>query len=499
MENTSLNRFLRPGTHRAGNGSRAPLVDSNQQIIMNDYRHAARIFTDGNFRLSPKYGFLFYVEFDLNPLITNISNISAQEMGMIVKSVALPKYTVDTKTHNAYNRKNIVQNSIKYDPISIVFHDDQADTVRQFWYDYYSYFYRDPDYADSTYSSPHKYQSRPSFDWGYSPRPAVGYNTSSGIQPYQYIQAIRIYSLYQKQFSEYQLVNPIITSFKHGDHNVGENTGLLQHEMSVQFETVKYLTGTVTSNNAGGFIDLHYDNTPSPIVDPAGELTQYVSDGMGGIARINDTITDLADNTTSVNPYLRTDSGLASTSLNPASGFGSAWGSTTLLTASGTANGGGYIFPGFGSLNQGVASSQQLNQQLQAAGIGLVNRSATTLANGVMNGVTQGLGPNGKSIVGLAVASVTNPKAVIATAQNMAISYATAKVTNYVTNQVINPLAAKATDAVGTFVSDNIAKPVSEAFNNFAAANFTADFNFSLGIGQYAIGSSAADAVSWDW
>jgi hypothetical protein len=476
----SINRFLQP----AGT------------TTLKDYRHAARIFTDDNFRLSPKYGFLFYVEFDLNPLITNVSNLSAQEMGMIVKTVTLPKYTLETKIHNAYNRKNIVQNKINYDPVSITFHDDQADIVRQFWYDYYSYFYRDPDYADATYAGPHKYQSRASFDWGYSPRPAVGYD-GRGVQPYQYIQAIRIYSLYQKNFSEYQLINPIITSFKHGEHNQSENS-FLQNEMSIQFETVKYLTGYVTSNNAGGFVELHYDNVPSPLVGNNTDLANSIDNGLGGYSRVPDTITDLANNNTAINPVLRTDATLYAAG-SGASGFGSAWGASTLLASGGVTNNGGFSIPSFGSLNQGVMSSQQVAQQLQAAGVGLLNKSATTLANGVMNGVTRGLGPNGKSIVGLAAAAITNPKALIATAQNMAISYATAKVTNYVTNQIINPLAAKATDVVGNFVSDQIAKPLSEGFNNFAAANFSTDFNFALNIGQYSLGSSAANAVSWDF
>jgi hypothetical protein len=95
------------------------------QTVLRDYRHAARIFVDDQYRLSPKYGFLFYVEFDFNPLITNISdqtlqykglgqgNVPARELGMLVKSATLPKFTIETKTHNAYNRKNIVQNSIK--------------------------------------------------------------------------------------------------------------------------------------------------------------------------------------------------------------------------------------------------------------------------------------------------------------------------------------------------------------------------------------------------
>jgi len=44
--------------------------------------------------------------------------------------------------------------------------------------------------------------------------------------------------LYQKNFSEYQLINPTITSFKHGDHQNGDSN-LLENQMTVQFETVK--------------------------------------------------------------------------------------------------------------------------------------------------------------------------------------------------------------------------------------------------------------------
>ena len=117
---------------------------------------------------------------------------------------------------------------------------------------------------------------------------------TSKAQPYQYIQGIRIYSLYQQQFSEYQLVNPTITSFKHGDHAQGSEGGLLQHEMSVQFETVKYLTGSVTKNTVGGFIDLHYDNTPTPLVNNPGDVN-LVDNGIGGSTNAPQNTTDLAN------------------------------------------------------------------------------------------------------------------------------------------------------------------------------------------------------------
>jgi hypothetical protein len=465
-----------------------PNTVTNPRGQMYDYRHAARIFTDDNFRLSPKYGFLFYVEFDFNPLITNISdqtlqyksmgsgNAPARELGMLVKSATLPKFTIDTKTHNAYNRKNIVQNSIKYDPVQISFHDDQSDNVRNFWYDYYSFFFRDPDYADATYNTPHKYASRPSFDWGYSPRrPTVGTNLN-GQQAYQYIQAIRIYSLYQKNFSEYQLVNPTITAFKHGDHVNGE-TSLLSHEMTIQYETVKYLTGYTTANNAGGFIDLHYDKMPSPIAPRDG--TDLVDNGQGGYNRAPDQITDLAG----ISP-LYTDAtapinfGAGTTSAQP-SVFGRLFGTGTSISAGvGGVNAGGFSVPSLGSLTQGITSAAQIQQQIQAQASNIVGGVVSSAANGLIGGLAAGLGPNGGATINLIASAIQNPQAALATVTNMAATYAMQQVGSYVT-ELTQPLIDQASgfikDQVGSVVGD-----ISIAFGDFArdiANEFSASFS----------------------
>ena len=427
---------------------------------MHDYRHAARIFTDGNFRLSPKYGFLFYVEFDFNPLITNVSNISAMEMGMIVKSISLPKFTIDTKIHNAYNRVNIVQNKIKYEPISMVFHDDQSDIVRNFWYDYYSYFYRDSDYADSTYSAPNKYQSRPTFDWGYSPRPAIGYNNSSSAQPYQYIQAIRIYSLYQQQFSEYQLVNPIITSFKHGEHANGENTSLLNHEMSIQFETVKYLNGSVTTNTVGGFIDLHYDSTPSPLAPgnfvPGANVPQTPTNA-----------------TSQYMPKTTNNTGSAPVATTGA--FPSSFNVATMVAAQARPNSGGFNVPSFSSqssITQGVPTSIQIANQLRSAGVNIASNATNKLANGVVKGVTNALGQNGGAIVGLVTQTLTNPSAVLKTGEALLVNYATNAVSN-----AVNTLVGKAVNTVTSTVESAATAGLNQLNTAFAfgdASTFTA-------------------------
>ena len=454
-----------------------PNTNIRTNTTLRNYQHAKRIFVENQYRLSPKYGFLFYVEFDFNPAITNVSNTSAMEMGMIIKSVNLPKFTVQVKEHNAYNRKNLVQNSIKYDPVNIVFHDDQADNVRNFWYDYYSFYYRDPDYADATYTAQHKYQTRSSFEWGYTPRPSIGYNTFDTVQQYQYIQAIRIYSMYQGNFSEYELINPIITSFKHGEHtNESGASTMLEHTMAVQFETVKYLTGSVTSNTVGGF-DLHYDHTPS------------INGGTPHSQTSSDTITDLANNNTAINPFLRTSNSLAPATFDKTGAFAQGLGGVVTVAQRSNTNSGGITIPSLGDLTQGLTSSAVLGQQLKAAGVNIVGSATASLSGGVVSGIAAGLGKNGTAIVSLAAAAISNPNALLKTGEAMATNYVIGSVTSYINNQV-----SQATQSVINSVTQGtsyVASGLNSGLSFGGASTFTGglqntynDLSYSLGLGS---------------
>ena len=469
----SINHLLTPSsTAHDINGRRATET-------LRSYRHASKIFVDGNYRLSPKYGFLFYVEFDFNPLITSVSNTAAQELGMIVKSVGLPKFSIDTKVHNAYNRKNIVQNKINYDPITIAFHDDQSDNVRNFWYDYYSFFYRDSDYADTTYDVIHKYQERPSFEWGYTPRPTASYNNNSAYQNYQYIQAIRIYSLYQKNFSEYELINPIITSFKHGDHANGENTNILEHQMTVQFETVKYQTGYTTSNTAGGYIELHYDTAPSPIAPSIG--TNLIDNGQGGTTGASDVVQDLAYyNLTTAGGYVSPEP--TSGALSAAAGASTVAKFVSAITSASGTNAGGFTLPVLGSLVAGVSNSNLLSQQLNAAGARLATSTVNTLSSGVISGVTQGLGPGGTQVLGLAAAAIVNPSGTLATVENMALKIATGAI-----QQGVSSLASQAAIELTKSISSGITG-INQALAFNGASTLSGGFTIAAGDIQAGIG-----------
>lgn len=254
---------------------------------LKDYKHASRLFVSDQYKLMPKFGFLYHVFFDINPgAYPDPNNPNKNyELGMLVKTASLPKFTIDTKTLNAYNRPNIVQTKIHYDDLQINFHDDSADLVRNFWFDYYNYYYRDSDHSESLYHQEHKYQDvRPTSSWGYTPRKTDGV---------PYLNSIRIYSLHQKKFSEYVLINPIIKSFRHGEHVSGPGE-TMQHEMTISYESVLYCYGTVNSNTVKGFAQLHYDTSPSPLT-PAGGGTRSIL-GAGGLLETgNDIIENLAE------------------------------------------------------------------------------------------------------------------------------------------------------------------------------------------------------------
>jgi hypothetical protein len=231
---------------------------------IHNYSHAAYVFRSDAFRLHPKFSFLFWVRIKLfdyvvDPALKQDNKI----LGALAKTVNLPRFAMETKTLNAYNRVNLVQTKIKYDPVTIKFHDDGADVVRKFWYDYYSYYFRDSDYLDSVYHNPHKYNSRTTDGWGYTlrnedPDSSINYQATT-----QYIQSIEIFSFHKKEFNQVTLQNPIITSFKHGDHDMAGT--VMENEMTFSYETVNYASGYLSPTNFGDDMLLLYDKTPSTL------------------------------------------------------------------------------------------------------------------------------------------------------------------------------------------------------------------------------------------
>jgi len=279
---------------------------------LKDYSHASKTFRTNGYELSPRYKFLFHVFFTINTgqipsLQAAFGNDDIATIGMMVKTVQLPTYTLGVESLNQYNRKRLIQTKINYNPINIVFNDDQGDLIRNMWYNYYSYYYKDPSqkYDNSTnlngsignlatlqngfdYNSRDIYNnSRQVSDWGYI---GEGYQDSSRITGANtskppFFRDIKIYGLSQKKFASYVLINPLITDFQHDTYDYSQGSGTMTHSMGIQYETVKYYSGYVggqtPSSTVVGFADPnHYDTRRSALARPGATATVF---GQGGL------------------------------------------------------------------------------------------------------------------------------------------------------------------------------------------------------------------------
>lgn len=259
------------------------------------YDHATKLFLADTYRLAPKQVFLYYVCININTsLLGGLSSLlappgtaSTQSItdqltnGLLAKRVDLPQFTMLHKVMNAYNRKHVIQTKLEYNPITISFHDDAGDVITNFWNDYYTYYYRDSDYGESSYGVPTLYQSRQNEEWGFTPRMQT-------LTPF--LKSIQIFSLHNKRFTEYEVINPIITGWKHGSHDSSNGTGLMESNMTVVYETVKYKTGYINVNDMPGFGTINYDNFQSPI--DTGKTNIYT--GQGILGALGGQTTDLA-------------------------------------------------------------------------------------------------------------------------------------------------------------------------------------------------------------
>ena len=123
----------------------ATLKQTATADFLRDFTHANQLFVGQDFELVPKSGYLFHVFFDINSNLASnymLDGESATTLGMMVKSADLPKYQIENKLYNSYNRPNLIQSKIKFEPVGITFHDDSMNTVRNFWYDYYRYYFK---------------------------------------------------------------------------------------------------------------------------------------------------------------------------------------------------------------------------------------------------------------------------------------------------------------------------------------------------------------------
>ena len=285
---------------------------------LKDYAHASKTFLTNGYELAPRNKFLFHVYFNINTsqiptLAAVFPEDSKSSLSLLVKTIQLPSFSIDTETLNQYNRKRVIQKKINYQPVQVEFHDDGGDLSRNMWYNYYSYYYKDSNQqygsASNQNGSIGAVANEPGFaygnrdiyannrtvnDWGFigeaydqgnagGPGVGSGGDQSSGKPPF--FRDITIYGMDQHKFASYVLINPLIKTWDHDTYSYAESAGIMSNKMTIEYETVKYYSGAIGGSrpdtNVKGFADpAHYDNIRSSLARPGSTRSVL---GQGGL------------------------------------------------------------------------------------------------------------------------------------------------------------------------------------------------------------------------
>jgi len=234
-------------------------LQTDASIKLKDWQHAARMFADQQFRLAPKFDFQFHVAFNINKAACKNANIVTRygnEINMLVKTVALPRFELEADQVNQYNRTKQIQYHHKLGDIIIKFHDDNMGLINQVWQNYYSYYY-----ADSTSSqTPGAYARTATKNSNYITTP-YGLDNASTTPFFNYIT---IYQMARHEYVAVKLINPIIKMWD-GLGLDYSSTKVHDFSMTVAYEAVNYSVGQVVPGDPEGFGLEHYDNSLSPL------------------------------------------------------------------------------------------------------------------------------------------------------------------------------------------------------------------------------------------
>lgn len=267
---------------------------------LKDYSHASKLMTPNGLALAPKQKFLFHVYFNTSDDQTFLKSDDKGLVGALVKSIQLPSFRLGTEEYVQYNRKRLVHNRITYEPINIKLHDDGEGHVTDMWYNYYNYYF-----ADSSYEYTSGLQTVPGVNgkadynlrdlyapdrtgqtrgWGKT----VDSQFNNGNKP-SFFKDIKIYGFNRGGFVLYTLINPIITSWAHDTYDYADGAGVMEHNVTLQYEAVKYLdSSTASAETVNGFAkESRYDTEPGTL-GPGSTRSLF---GQGGI---NDSIEDIA-------------------------------------------------------------------------------------------------------------------------------------------------------------------------------------------------------------
>ena len=195
--------------------------------------------------------------------------------------------------------------------MQITFNDDGGDLIRNLWYNYFNYYYKDPvnqyegvpntngtsgnlqtTQTGFSYNTSDTYSTtRVVNDWGFAGESYSDGNARADARADgkpAFFNDIKIYGLNQHKFAAYVLINPMITDWRHDTYDYAQGTGTMTHTVTIRYETVKYYSGAIGASrpdtNVDGFGDPnYYDQIRSSLAREGSQALFSFSDSAPGV------------------------------------------------------------------------------------------------------------------------------------------------------------------------------------------------------------------------
>lgn len=238
---------------------------------LRDYTHAAKTFlAEPGYVMAPKFGFLFFVKIVFNPPGQSQNGEKSKTISVLCKNADLPKFNIEFEELNKYNKKEVLPKKLKYESVSLTFHDDVKNTIRDMWLAYNTYYFADASVTPEAWAFDDTYAEN---------RPFNRYGLDNN-QTVKFIKSVDIYSMGNHKYTKYSLINPLITSFDFDRYDYSEGSKIMEVQLRLDYETVLYYQGSTEEMPGFGKDSPYYDNKFSTLgpanANPAGTVIQQI-------------------------------------------------------------------------------------------------------------------------------------------------------------------------------------------------------------------------------
>lgn len=209
--------------------------------------------------MAPKNGFLFHVRFNFNsPGDQILGGNTSKTISVLCKSADLPKFNIEFDTLNKYNKKEVIPKKIQYEPVSLSFHDDAKNIMRDLWIVYNQYYFADSKITPEAWATDDTYQNKMLFN-------RYGLDQGTEVKNKKFLNSVDIYSMGNHRYTKYSLINPLISSFDFDKHDYSDGAKVMETQMRLEYETVLYYEGSTESIPGFGKDSPYYDNQRSSL------------------------------------------------------------------------------------------------------------------------------------------------------------------------------------------------------------------------------------------